>query len=113
VHHLFFGFDLGTDYESIAKLSLCNKKIGVINLISSAVCWGLWKLRNALCFQDVAWKNLKQLWFIVLPMIRCWSVLVPLKMAAGWLRKCSIFNGEAGVRAPADRSNPTGKSCCT
>jgi hypothetical protein len=99
VHHLFFGcvvarqvwlvvsevagFELGINYESIAKLWLCNKKFGVINIFSSAVCWGLWKLRNALCFQDVAWKNMKQLWFMVL-MIRCWSVLVPMKMAAGF-----------------------------
>jgi hypothetical protein len=57
VHHLFFecvvgkqawilvsevaGFDLGANYESIAKLWICNKKFGVINLISPAVCWGL------------------------------------------------------------------------
>jgi hypothetical protein len=44
----------------------------------SAVCWGLWKLRNELCFQDVAWKYLEQVWWKVLPMLRCWTILVPV-----------------------------------
>jgi hypothetical protein len=37
------GVRLGQDYESIAKLWLCNTKFGVINIISSAVCWSIWK----------------------------------------------------------------------
>jgi hypothetical protein len=32
------GFDIGSDYESIAKKWLCNMKFGVANVISSAVC---------------------------------------------------------------------------
>jgi hypothetical protein len=47
------GFELGSNYESIAKLWLCNKKFGVINIVSSAVCWSIWKLRNCLSFQGV------------------------------------------------------------
>jgi hypothetical protein len=35
------GFELGSNYESIAKLWLCNKKFGVINIVSSAVCWSI------------------------------------------------------------------------
>jgi hypothetical protein len=37
---------------------LCNKKYGVVNMLSSAVCcWGLWKLKkNSLCFDDVVSK---------------------------------------------------------
>jgi hypothetical protein len=34
------GFDVGSDYVSIAKMWLCNKKYGVINVLTSAVCWG-------------------------------------------------------------------------
>jgi hypothetical protein len=37
-----------------------------------------------MCFQDVAWRNMEQVWSLILPMLRCWSVLVPLKMAAGF-----------------------------
>jgi predicted HTH transcriptional regulator len=60
IDHLFFGcsvatqeiigFPIGQDYESIASCWLCNKKFGVVNSLTSAVCWGLWKLRNSLCF---------------------------------------------------------------
>jgi hypothetical protein len=54
-----FGFEVGSCYESMAKCWLCNKKIGIVNVFSAAVCWGIWKLRNALCFQGVPWRNMK------------------------------------------------------
>jgi hypothetical protein len=41
---LVFGVKVGADYESIAKLWLCNKKFGICNMFTSA------KLRNYLCF---------------------------------------------------------------
>jgi hypothetical protein len=47
------GFSLGSDYESIAKLWLCNKRFGVINSISSTLCWSIWKLRNCFFFHEV------------------------------------------------------------
>jgi hypothetical protein len=53
-------------------------------MISSAVCWSLWKLRNSACFQGVAWWSMKAVWQRVLPMLKCWKVLVPLKMMAGF-----------------------------
>jgi hypothetical protein len=75
VHHLLFecvvvrqaceaisqavGFEIGYDYESMAKCWLCNKKIGIVNTLTFAVCWGVWKLRNLLCFQGAAWKSMK------------------------------------------------------
>jgi hypothetical protein len=36
-----FGIETGRDYYSIAKMWLCNKKIGVCNMFTSATCWGL------------------------------------------------------------------------
>jgi hypothetical protein len=78
------GFPIGLNFESTAKCWLCNKKFGIVNLITSAVCWGIWKLRNLLCFQEGAWKSMKQLWHVVVPMIRCWSILLPLKLTAGF-----------------------------
>jgi hypothetical protein len=56
------GLQVGVDYESIAKLCLCNRKFGVINMITSAVYWCLWKLRNVVHFQGVAWVGMKLLW---------------------------------------------------
>jgi hypothetical protein len=119
VHHLFFdcvvarqawlmvsemaGFSLGGDYESIAKLWLCTKKFGVINTVSSAVCWALWKLRNATCFQDVAWRNMKQVWNLVLSMLRCCR---RASEDGRWFRRRAHFSGEAGHEANADRTCP-------
>jgi hypothetical protein len=44
------GMQIGESYESIAKLLLCNKKFGITNMVTSVVCWSLWKLRNSICF---------------------------------------------------------------
>jgi hypothetical protein len=76
------GFNVGLDYETTAKCWLCNTKYGAINMLSSALCWGIWKLRNSLCFQRVTWRSMKHLWMLVIPMLRCWRVLLPLKMMA-------------------------------
>jgi hypothetical protein len=44
------GIEAGNIFESRAKLWLCNKKFAIANMFTSAVCWGIWKLRNDLCF---------------------------------------------------------------
>jgi hypothetical protein len=82
IHHLFFDcvvarrmwdlvsqvidVQIGSNFESMAKLWLCNKKFGVANVVSSVVCWSIWKLRNLICFQGVAWLGMKMLWRSVL-----------------------------------------------
>jgi hypothetical protein len=66
-----FHFQIGADYESVAKHWLCNKKFGTANVFSSALCWGLWKLRNLLCFQGVAWLGIKMVMEMMIPMLRC------------------------------------------
>jgi hypothetical protein len=43
-------------------LALCNTKFGIVNMVLSAVCRSLWKLRNLICFQGVAWVSLKSVW---------------------------------------------------
>jgi hypothetical protein len=76
--------DIGSDYELIARLWLCNKNHRIANIVTSAMCWSLWKLRNAMIFQGVAWIGMKSLWQKVVPMLRCWKVLVPIVMEAGY-----------------------------
>jgi hypothetical protein len=44
------GLQIGRDFEYVAKRWLCNKKFGLVNMISFVVCWSLWKSRNAMCF---------------------------------------------------------------
>lgn len=35
------GLNLGWDFESVAKLWLCNKNHGIVNMFPSAVLWGV------------------------------------------------------------------------
>jgi hypothetical protein len=45
------GFEIGPNFESVARCWLCNnKKFGIVNMITSAMFWSVWKLRNSLCF---------------------------------------------------------------
>jgi hypothetical protein len=92
------GVQVGYNFESVAKLWLCNKKFGMCNVFTSAVCWSIWKLRNSLCFQGESWSSMKTLWRRVVPMIRSWRVLTPLKLADGF--DSSLTSLEAAVWAP-------------
>jgi hypothetical protein len=44
----------------------------------------MWKLRSLLCFQGAAWVSRKVLWWRVLAMLRCWRIMVPLKILDGF-----------------------------
>jgi hypothetical protein len=48
------------------------------------LCWSIWKLRNSVCFQGDAWVSLKILWWRLIPMLRCWKILVPLHLMDGY-----------------------------
>jgi hypothetical protein len=74
----------GTDYESVAKIWLSNKKNGVVNIVTSVVCWSIWKLRNAMIFRKVTLVGMRLLWQKIVPMLGCWRVLVPLVMEPGY-----------------------------
>ena len=41
----------GTDFGSIGKLWLSKRNV-IANMFTSAALWGLWKLRNYICFQN-------------------------------------------------------------
>jgi hypothetical protein len=74
----------GSDFESVAKLWLCNKRFYIANIVTSSVCWSIWKLRNLICFQDVAWLGMQMIGRRILQMLRCWRVLIPLRTEAGF-----------------------------
>jgi hypothetical protein len=102
------GYDIGSDYESVAKKWLCNTKFGVANVISSPVCWGLWKLRNVLCSQGVPWCSMKKLWGMVIPMLKCWSVLIPLKMLAAYEGATAALENAVWRPEPIERTSFSG-----
>jgi hypothetical protein len=35
------GFSIGINFESVVKCWLCNKKFGIVNMLSSTICWGI------------------------------------------------------------------------
>jgi hypothetical protein len=57
------------------------------------MCWSLWKLRNALCFQDVAWKNMKAYGAANDQMLggEGGGGVVPLKMTVGFKSAMSLL----------------------
>jgi hypothetical protein len=91
--------EVGIDYESVARLWLCNKKHGITNMVTSTVSWSIWKLRNTMIFQGVAWLGMKQLWQRVVPMVRCWRV----SGDGTWLRKYHFSAGKGADNAGGDR----------
>jgi hypothetical protein len=49
--------NLGGSFESIGQFWLSNKRHDLVNIITAAALWSLWKLRNDLCFQNTGWKG--------------------------------------------------------
>ena len=50
--------NLGGSFESIGQFWLSNKRHGLVNIITAAALWSLWKLRDDLYFQNVGWKGM-------------------------------------------------------
>jgi hypothetical protein len=50
---------MGNNIVDVGKYWLSSKIYIVVNMVTSAVIWSIWKLRNELCFQKIvgkAWK---------------------------------------------------------
>jgi hypothetical protein len=93
IHHLFFdcavakqmwidisacvNVECGTCLENIEKLWLSNKKFTVVNIFTSTALWGLWKLRNSICFQDGHWRSVKSVLQKIATMVQNWTLLCP------------------------------------
>jgi hypothetical protein len=57
IRSTLFNRTCGADFTSVS-LWLSEKKFIVINMFSTAALWGLWKLRNSLCFEEAFWKSM-------------------------------------------------------
>jgi hypothetical protein len=71
----FLNLQLGSDFESIAKYWLANKKHSVTNSICAAILWSIWKTRNAMIFDNQLWLCSKQVWWLILKTIRKWKLI--------------------------------------
>jgi hypothetical protein len=70
-----FGFQVGMDIISIGKFWLSHKKNSLVNMITVAVVWSVWKLRNELCFQKIGWRNMDVLFYQIHGLLQNWKVL--------------------------------------
>ena len=91
VHHLFFDccvartlrshvsdiFDIhiGSNYESVARWWVSNKRNSVLNMTSAALLWSLWKLRNSFCFQGEIWRDERVVLNRIIQALKHWRPL--------------------------------------
>ena len=71
----FYGFQIGKDYESVARFWVSNKKNSALNSITSDALWCIWKSRNAIVFNNSLWTNNKQVWSLLSRTAKNWSIL--------------------------------------
>jgi hypothetical protein len=69
------GVDVGSDFESVSKRCLSDKKYRTLNVLTTAVFWTLWKMRNDLCFQGLSWTGGHVLLRRSAKMLRDWCLL--------------------------------------
>ena len=72
---IFFGFNIGSNFLSLATFWISNKKHASTNAICAAVLWGIWKFRNALIFDNQTWLCMKQVWWQILKSIKKWRLI--------------------------------------
>ena len=72
-----FNRQVGTDFVSVGTMWISNRKFIVENVFCAAALWGLWKLRNSLCFQGSLWIDVRVLIVKVTTMLQNWSSLCP------------------------------------
>lgn len=59
-------------------------------MITSAVMWSIWKLRNELCFQRSGWKSMEVVFYKILGLLQNWTVLCPVnngEVLDGFMKK--------------------------
>jgi hypothetical protein len=78
---------------------LCNKKFEIVYLISSAVCWGVWKLKKLYVLSGCALEKYEVMASGASygQMLEC---AAPAE-AGEWIRRCSNIPGEKNVGATA------------
>jgi hypothetical protein len=74
------GTQIGTDFESVARWWVSEKKNSVLNTCSAALLWSLWKLRNDLCFQEKKWRDERMVLSKLVQTLKNW---LPLCQAGG------------------------------
>jgi hypothetical protein len=72
------GIEVGTSFVNIGTLWLSNKRYVLINMITSAALWAIWKFRNSMIFQDVHWRNVGEILEKIVGLLQNWIILCPM-----------------------------------
>lgn len=64
------------NYEYVATMWIANKKYLCKNIITSAVLWCLWNLRNRICFQGLIWTGEKMVILWIARILRKWKPML-------------------------------------
>lgn len=86
---------VGTSFESVGTFWLSNRRNGVLNIVSSAVIWNLWKLRNDLCFQRLRWRCMAMLLYRVAATVQRWEIICPENKKSSLRQKATRIRQEA------------------
>jgi hypothetical protein len=95
-----FGIETGRDYDSIAKMWLCNKKNWSLQYVYFSYLLGPLEIEKFTLLPGVAWTGMQALWQMVLPMLRSWRVLVQLKGLDGFDRALAALEKMAYAPEP-------------
>jgi hypothetical protein len=63
------------DFESLGTMWVKGKKFKAFNVLSSALIWLIWKMRNNICFQGVCWSKVEDVLRGGAKLIRNWVLL--------------------------------------
>ncbi|KQK21416.2 hypothetical protein BRADI_1g60656v3 [Brachypodium distachyon] len=96
INHLFFSCDITAlfwneladmlnveslhCYEHVASWWIGNNKYAVVNMVSSAFLWTIWKFKNDLHFGLVLWSGLQVIWHRLWRLLKRWKILCPKKL---------------------------------
>src|SRR4051812_38527648 len=71
----FFKIVVGSNYLSVAKFWVANKKHAVLDPVCAATLWCLRKTRNDLIFNDNPWMNLNHVWRTIFNSVKRWRLI--------------------------------------
>jgi hypothetical protein len=75
-------FNVGTDFESVAKWWISSTKHAALNVFCAATLWAIWNLRNEICLQGVAWRDVRMLLIRIVKTLQGWR---PVCREKDWL----------------------------
>jgi hypothetical protein len=71
------GTTVGGDLAVIGQFWLSEKRHDILNIVTSAVFWSIWKLRNEILFQNIGRRSMDILLYRITGLLQNWEILCP------------------------------------